>query len=354
MVRSAFHLEKFMINVRHGASMAGYLLTFSVALALAASPAAAGIKEGVDAWQRGDYAAAVEQWRQPAIAGDADAQFNLGQAYRLGRGAEVDLGLAEGWYGKAARQGHAQAAANYGLVLFQNGNRTAAMPWLAKAAERGDPRAQYVYGTALFNGDGVKKDWVRAYAMMSRAAAAGLSQATPSLAEMDKYLSPVQREQGQALSRELAGTQQSTNNWAPSQPIRPGNTHELPVEPATPAATPVAPTTEKTTTPRLNPAVSPVVVNAVRVPASSSSAAAVQTTPSWRVQLGVFSDVESAQAEWKRIKPKIGGLSSLQPLIIPVGKMVRLRAGTINSRQDADHICRNAQAVKVPCLALRD
>ena len=36
--------------------------------ALAAAPALADVKAGVDAWSRGDYAAAVREWEAPAAA----------------------------------------------------------------------------------------------------------------------------------------------------------------------------------------------------------------------------------------------------------------------------------------------
>ena len=39
---------------------------------LLAAPGEAGVKEGVDAWSRGDYAAALREWEAPAAAGDAD------------------------------------------------------------------------------------------------------------------------------------------------------------------------------------------------------------------------------------------------------------------------------------------
>src|SRR3546814_19436406 len=96
------------------------------------------------AWQRGDYQAAVAEWRPLAIAGDADAQFNLGQAYKLGRGVASDLGQAEAWYRRAAKQGHLQAEDNLGLVLFTAGRRQDAMPYIEHSAARGEPRAQYV------------------------------------------------------------------------------------------------------------------------------------------------------------------------------------------------------------------
>ena len=93
------------------------LLAVPVAPAIAASKMAKGspaqtqasVKEGVESWTRGDYPSAIKVWRPLAIAGDADAQFNLGQAYKLGRGVPADLLQAEDWYRKAALQGHLQA-----------------------------------------------------------------------------------------------------------------------------------------------------------------------------------------------------------------------------------------------------
>ena len=80
-----------------------------VALAGAAAPALAqqGVKSGIDAWQHGDYAAAVSIWRPLAEKGDSDAEFDLGQAYRLGRGVSVDLAQAQLWLEKAANAGFA-------------------------------------------------------------------------------------------------------------------------------------------------------------------------------------------------------------------------------------------------------
>src|SRR3954451_16745382 len=77
--------------------------------AAGAGAAPGDVKAGVDRWMRGDYPGAVAQWRPLAEAGNADAQFNMGQAYKLGRGVPVNAGLAQSWYQKAAQQGHEQA-----------------------------------------------------------------------------------------------------------------------------------------------------------------------------------------------------------------------------------------------------
>ena len=165
--------------------------------------ALADVNAGVAAWQQGDYAAAVAEWREPAAQGDPDAQFNMGQAYRLGRGVEQNTRQAEVYYGKAAAQGHLKAADNLGLLLFQGGRQQEAMPYVLDAASRGDPRAQYLLGIAHFNGDLVERDWVRAYALLTLANSAGLPQAASAVRQMDGYIPLEQREQAQVLAPQL-------------------------------------------------------------------------------------------------------------------------------------------------------
>jgi TPR repeat protein len=173
------------------------------ALPVQSAAAAAEVRAGVDAWTSGNYEAAVKAWQDPAARGDADALFNLGQAYKLGRGVTKDMTKAEAMYGKAARLGHVRAGDNYGLLLFQTNRQQAAMPWLQSAADRGEPRAMYVLGVASYNGDYAPKDWVRAYALISRAAATGLPQAVTSLATMNETIPLAQRQMGVSLASEL-------------------------------------------------------------------------------------------------------------------------------------------------------
>ncbi|MFL6849063.1 MAG: tetratricopeptide repeat protein [Sphingomicrobium sp.] len=176
------------------------LLACCVALAAPAFAASPTVKAGVAAWQRGDHAGAVAIWRNLAEKGDADAAFNLGQAYRLGKGVAADSAQAKKWFEFAANKGHVDAEVSLGLLLFDSGDRTAAMNWLKKAADQGEPRALLVVGTALFNGDGLKQDPVLGYAFVSRAAAQGLAPAKSTLAEMDKILTLDERR----IARELA------------------------------------------------------------------------------------------------------------------------------------------------------
>src|SRR3546814_10475053 len=130
--------------------------------------------------QKTAYEMRISDWSSDVGSSDL---FNLGQAYKLGRGVASDLGQAEAWYRRAAKQGHLQAEDNLGLVLFTAGRRQDAMPYIEHSAARGEPRAQYVLGTAHFNGDLAEEDWPLAYALTKRASDAGLQLASARLAD---------------------------------------------------------------------------------------------------------------------------------------------------------------------------
>ncbi len=61
------------------------------------APAWAGFDEGTAAFDRGDYATALREWRPLAKQGDAGAQIFLGFMYRKGRGVPQDYAEAVGW-----------------------------------------------------------------------------------------------------------------------------------------------------------------------------------------------------------------------------------------------------------------
>ena len=107
------------------------------------APARAGWDEGVAAYQRGDYATALREWRPLAEQGVADAQYNLGVMYGEGLGVPQDYAKAVGWWRKAAEQGHATAQYNLG-VAYHNGegvpqNYAQAHMWYNLAASRFSP-----------------------------------------------------------------------------------------------------------------------------------------------------------------------------------------------------------------------
>ncbi|GAA0459152.1 MULTISPECIES: SPOR domain-containing protein [Sphingomonas] len=335
--------------------MRAKLFLGTAALLLLGQPAFADVKDGVDAWTRGDFARAVKEWRGPALKGDPDAQFNLAQAYKLGRGVPADLAQAEQWYAKAAAQGHPQAVTNYGLALFQNGRRQEAVKWLEQSAARGEARAQFVLGTMLFNGDAVSKDWVRAYALMTRASSSGLPQASQTLAQMDKYVSLQDRQRGLEMARTIEAqaarapvTATTVAAAAPAAAVTTARTAPAAPVPAAPAA-PVR-TAPATPAPvRTAPAPAPV-----RAAPVAPAAAARPTPPAaapvagggWRVQLGAFRESGGAQALWSQMRAKFPGRT---PEYVQAGAVTKLLVGPYASSAEATRAC---SAVK-SCLPVK-
>ncbi|QGP78536.1 SPOR domain-containing protein [Sphingobium sp. CAP-1] len=318
----------------------------------AAAPSLADVKAGVDAWQQGDYARAVAEWRPLAQTGDPDAQFNLGQAYKLGRGVPSDLNVALDWYRKAAQQGHLRAEDNLALLMFQQGQRAEAMPYLQRAATRGEPRAQYIVGTALFNGDLIDKDWVRAYALMTRASASGLPQAATSLEQMDKYIPEDQRKQGLAMAASLEkGDRSATLATTSPAPIRSApaavRTTELPPStPSRPVALPARSAAPQVATAK--PA--PVRPAPAPKPVPKATIAAPSAAGGWRVQLGAFGEEGRARLLWSQLTKKVSGLSAYQPYLVKAGTVTRLQAGPIASAADATRLCGAIKAAGSDCM----
>jgi cell division septation protein DedD len=300
------------------------------ALALAAPAAAQSVQAGIAAWQRGDYGQAVAEWRPLADRGDADAAFNLGHAYRLGRGVPQDMATAEHYYRQAAEAGHTEAQAMYGLLLFQDGRRQEAMPFVQRAAEHGDPRAQYVYGTALFNGDLVPRDWPRAYAYMSRAAGQGLPYARTQLAEMDRSLTDADKARGRAIAATLTGPTEVAAAAPPPAPPAPPRIATTQVPPSRPAPAHTAP--------------APAVHHETPPPAATP-APAPASTGRWRVQLGAYSSEANARRAWAGVH---GRLAGLQPYYVRAGTLVRLQAGPLASRAAASQACAAARQACFP------
>lgn len=335
-------------------------MAVGLALALLALPAGvnAGVQDGVEAWRGGDYARAVAEWQPLAQTGDPDAQFNLGQAYKLGRGVPQDMARARDLFGQAAQQGHLQAEANYGLILFQDGNREEAMPYIIRAANRGEPRAQYIYGTALFNGDLAPRDWPRAYALMSNAAAAGLPQASASLQQMDRYIPLEQRNQGTAMAAQMAAENPVTQiAVAPPPPSAPPSTF-TPVPVPAPAANPPAatpPPASPPAPPSQQQQTAPVAVTQAPPPAPPTSAPAEPAVRSgdWRIQLGSFRERPRAEALWRHVSGRASSLASLQPYLVRAGPYTRLQAGPFQTRTEALQACSAATRAGSECIAVR-
>lgn len=383
-----------------------------IAASMLAAPATADVKDGVDAWQAGNYQGAVAEWRPLAIAGDADAQFNLGQAYKLGRGVPADLVQAEAWYRRAAKQGHLQAEDNLGLVLFTANRRADAMPFILASAARGEPRAQYVLGTAHFNGDLAAQDWPRAYALTKRASDAGLGIASARLAQLDSLIPLDQRQRGLAMLPEIEkGEQQArlaavnaaappSPKAAPASPVKvaslpasvPGTSYTPPPAIGTPPAPKPSPEPIRSVAVPSSPVASaaaaaaaeatadavaatgqpgttyapppesgklppkPAPVKAAPVAAAAATPAPVRvhngTASPWRAQFGAFGVEANARNLWAALEKKNPAFAGRTPYLVKTGKLTRLQAGGFANKGEAESFCASVRKDGQACLVI--
>jgi TPR repeat protein len=172
--------------------------------------------EGV---QREERSAALSKVRRLAEEGDANAQFELGEAYYEGRGLPRDYAEALDWFRKAAAQSHLYANSNLGDI-YEKGegipaNRAEAVRYylaaadiafasldsdellnwdpdacsgaIGQGAEYGHARAQRYVGHLYATGDEslrLRQDYTEAAKWYRRAAEQGLAPAQYDLGRM--------------------------------------------------------------------------------------------------------------------------------------------------------------------------
>ncbi len=112
----------------------------AVAVLLSGAAIAGALEDCRAAYERQDYATALQLCRPLAEGGDARAQLSLGGMYYNGQGVQRDFPEAAKWTRKAAEQGYAPAQADLG-VLYWNGEGVPqdvvlAYMWLSLAAEQ--------------------------------------------------------------------------------------------------------------------------------------------------------------------------------------------------------------------------
>ena len=181
-------------------------LTLAVLLGSEGMSESADYQKGVDAYDRGDYATALREWKPLAEQGDANAQLGLGWMYRKGRGVAQDDKTAVKWYRLAAEQGDAFAQYNLGL-MYNNGDGVpqdykTAVKWYILAAEQGNASAQGNLGAMYDKGKGVLQDYVRAHMWYNITAISGDKVASNNRDIVAKRMTPSQLETAQNLARE--------------------------------------------------------------------------------------------------------------------------------------------------------
>jgi hypothetical protein len=142
----------------------------------------------------------------PAIAGNAQSQFEVGVRYLAGEGAPRDHAEALVWLEMAANGGHTKARYNLG-VMYRTGfgvqqNDTLALQWFDLAARQHDAEAQYQIALMYKEGVSVPIDMVKSYAWAHNAARQGHVGAIALRENLLRVLTPPQIADGQMFARE--------------------------------------------------------------------------------------------------------------------------------------------------------
>ncbi len=141
------------------------------------------LRQGVEAYKKGDFQNAAFLFRQSAGSGSAPAAFNLGLCYENGEGVRQDAEKALRWYRKAAEQGHMRAQCAAGALCESGGDGAfdpipeEAFAWYKKSAEQGFARAQLLLASACRRGFGCEQDPVAAVHWYTKSAEQGFAQA---------------------------------------------------------------------------------------------------------------------------------------------------------------------------------
>jgi hypothetical protein len=137
------------------------------------TPANADWASGEEAFKRGDFTTAHNEWLPAAEAGDARAQAALGSLYIHGEGVAIDHEEALKWTSRAAEQGDITGQFNMGTIhaggLGVDQDYTKAAEWFERAAAQDDAPSRYNLGILHARGLGVPRNDVYALFMLSTA-----------------------------------------------------------------------------------------------------------------------------------------------------------------------------------------
>ena len=176
-------------------------------LTVLSSPVAAqDFQKGFVAYNAGDFATALKEWKPLAEQGRVSAQIYLGYLYDGGLGVPQDYKEAVKWYLLAAEQGDASAQFNLcGMSASGQGvpqDHKEVLKWCLLAAEQGHAIAQSNLGALHINGRGVLQDNVMAHMWYNIAAANGYSKSGEWRNEVAGRMTQSDIYKAQAMARE--------------------------------------------------------------------------------------------------------------------------------------------------------
>ena len=171
-----------------------------------------------------DMVLAREAYERAARNGHTGAKTQLARLYEEGKGGPVRLAQARRWYAQAAQEG--DATAQYFLGYFYDVgmgglevNPTEALSWYAKAAEKGNLQAQYRLALSYIYGAPERVDVSKAVTWLEKASQGGYARAIQDLNDFKKGILPI-KNPTTPTAQYLLGMQYFTGGEKPKDPLK--------------------------------------------------------------------------------------------------------------------------------------
>ncbi|MCP4253868.1 MAG: sel1 repeat family protein, partial [Candidatus Scalindua sp.] len=116
-------MEKIIISkISHlfAVTFFSVLITVALSVPVVGESVSGTMESAKQAVRMRNYSKAASLFQILALKGEADAEYQLGVFFQLGRGVPKDHAKAIEWYKKASKQGHMRAQYNLG-VMYENG-----------------------------------------------------------------------------------------------------------------------------------------------------------------------------------------------------------------------------------------
>ncbi len=173
-------------------------------------PASERFRQGVAAYDKGDFTQAFKIWLPLAQQTDLAAMRNVALLLRTGKGVKRDPTRALWFYEEAGSKGFTLAQVNAAFMHLEGDgvpkNLETAAFWFHEAARAGSPIAQYNLAVMYERGTGVDKDMAKALGWYALAARSGSQPAIKRLETLVPALGGPKAPEHAPMSPKEAGT----------------------------------------------------------------------------------------------------------------------------------------------------
>ena len=195
------------------------------------------LKQGRDAFTRGDYAKARVAFLRASDEGNPVADWYLGHMYRMGRGVPMDAAIAYSYFSRVADayDGDEDQEDPYRLRItvdakirvadylrvgipaahLEANPQAAARTYLQMATNYGHPRALYELGEMSINGEGMRKNPPQGLKWLYAATRKNSAEASALLGDLCASGTFVPQDDAKALSWYLIAAERTTSDENP-------------------------------------------------------------------------------------------------------------------------------------------